>query len=84
MKRLMSFALAGIVCVCLLIATERRAMAMYVDPGSGLLVLQSAASALAAAAFLLRRKLRVLWGGRRKAESYVALSAEKGDPRNTA
>ena len=49
MKRLLSFALGCMVCVCVLIATEQRAMAMYVDPGSGLLALQSAASVLAAA-----------------------------------
>src|SRR5579875_3424650 len=30
MKRVLSFALACIVCVCVLIATEQRAMAMYV------------------------------------------------------
>jgi hypothetical protein len=54
MKRLISSSLALFVCVCLLIATERRAMA-YVDPGSGLLAIQSIASVFAAVGFFLRR-----------------------------
>lgn len=84
MRRLLSFALGCVVCLCVLIATERRAMAMYVDPGSGLLVLQSAASAVAAAAFLLRRKIRGLFSSRPKTETFRPLAAEKGDPRNPA
>ena len=79
MKRLLSFALGCVVCVCVLIATEQRAMAMYVDPGSGLLALQSAASVVAAAAFFLRRKIRAVFGFRRKAEVFVPLGEEKGD-----
>jgi hypothetical protein len=84
MKRLLSFALGCIVCVCVLIATEQRAMAMYVDPGSGLLALQSAASVVAAAAFFLRRKIRGLFGSRRKDEVFVPLPEEKGDARKVA
>lgn len=84
MKRLLSFALGCVVCVCLLIATEQRAMAMYVDPGSGLLALQSAASVMAAAAFFLRKKIRAVFGVRRKAEDFVALGEEKGEPRKVA
>ena len=81
MKRLLSFALGCIICVCVLIATEQRAMAMYVDPGSGLLALQSAASVVAAAAFFLRRKIRAVFGFRRKDEVFVPLAEEKGDAR---
>lgn len=84
MKRLLSFALACVVCVCVLVATEQRAMAMYVDPGSGLLALQSAASVMAAAAFFLRRKIKSLFGPRRKGESYVPLVDEKGETRKAA
>jgi hypothetical protein len=84
MKRLLSFSLGCVVCVCVLIATEQRAMAMYVDPGSGLLALQSAASVVAAAAFFLRRKIRGVFGLRRKAEDYVRLDSEKGEPRKVA
>lgn len=81
MKRLLSFVLGCVTCVCVLIATERRAMAMYVDPGSGLLALQSAASVMAAAAFFLRRKIRGLFGWRRKADVFAPLAEEKGDAR---
>ena len=84
MKRLLSFALGCVACVCILIATEQRAMAMYVDPGSGLLALQSAASVMAAAAFFLRRKIRGLFSSRRKEELYVPLADEKRDARKAA
>jgi len=84
MRRLLSFALGCVVCVCVLIATEKRAMAMYVDPGSGLLALQSAASVVAAAAFFLRRKIRGLFSSQSKTEVFTPLSAEKGDPRDPA
>jgi hypothetical protein len=79
-----SFALGCVACVCLLIATEQRAMAMYVDPGSGLLALQSAASVVAAAAFFLRKKIRAAFRFRRKREDYSSLGEEKGDPRKAA
>ena len=84
MKRLVSFALGCVVCVCVLIATEQRAMAMYVDPGSGLLALQSAASVVAAAAFFLRRKIRAIFGFRRKAEVFDPLGEQKADARKAA
>ena len=84
MKRLLSFMLAIVVCVCVLVATEQRAMAMYVDPGSGLLALQSAASIMAAAAFFLRRKLKVIFSPRRKSENYVPLAEAKGETRKAA
>jgi hypothetical protein len=83
MKRLLSFALGCIVCMCVLIATEQRAVAMYVDPGSGLLALQSVASIMAAAAFFLRRKIRAVFSFRRK-EAFVPLPEEKGDARKVA
>jgi hypothetical protein len=83
MKRLLSFALACVFCFCVLVATEQRAMAMYVDPGSGLFALQSAASVMAAAAFFLRRKIRGLFGSRRKDEAFVPLD-EKGETRKAA
>lgn len=79
-----SFVLGCVMCACLLIATEQRAMAMYVDPGSGLLALQSAASVVAAAAFFLRKKIRTAFGFRHKREEYAPLGEEKGDPRKAA
>lgn len=85
MKRLLSFALACLTCFCLLIATERQAKAMYVDPGSGLFALQSAASIVAAAGFFLRRKIRALFGGKPKpTEEFAGDPAEKGDAQKTA
>jgi hypothetical protein len=56
MKRLISACLTLFFCFCLMVATERRAMA-YVDPGSGLLAIQSLGSMLAAAAFFMRRRI---------------------------
>jgi len=92
MKRLLSsllsyavsFSLGCVVCVCLLIATEQRAMAMYVDPGSGLLALQSGAAAVAAAAFFLRRKIRALFTSRRKPDERAPVREEKGEARKAA
>ena len=69
---------AALLCGGGLIATEQRAMAMYVDPGSRLLALQSAASVMAATVFFLRRKIRAALGVRRKAEDYVPLLPEEG------
>jgi hypothetical protein len=83
-RRLLSFALACFSCVCLLVATERRAMALYVDPGSGLLVLQGAASAMAAVGFFLRRKIRAFFGGKKKDVGVCELQADKGDARKVA
>ena len=59
-ERVVRFSLGVVCCVCALVATERRALA-YVDPGSGLLALQSIASVAAAAAYFLRRKIAVLF-----------------------
>lgn len=56
MKRVVSLCLALFICTCLLLATERQARA-YVDPGTGLLALQSVASMLAAAAYFLRKRI---------------------------
>ena len=78
------FSLACVVCVCVLMATEQRAMAMYVDPGSGLLAIQSAASIVAAAAFFLRKKIRAIFGSRRKPDVFDPLGEEKGDQSKAA
>jgi hypothetical protein len=58
---LASFSLAAVCCLCLLVATERQAHA-YIDPGSGLLALQSAGAALAAVGYFLRRRIRAIFG----------------------
>jgi hypothetical protein len=60
MKRFTSLFLSVVIVLCLLVGSERRAWG-YVDPGSGLLALQTAASALAASTYLMRRYIRNLF-----------------------
>lgn len=72
-----------------MLATERRAMA-YVDPGSGLLALQSIGSMLAAAGFFMRRRIMGLFNKRKpleRAEPRLIesrLAGRKEDSRNAA
>lgn len=47
-------------CVSLCLSTEQRAYA-YVDPGSGLLMLQAAGALFTGALFTLRKRLKALW-----------------------
>ena len=61
MKRLISLALTVFCCICVVVATERRALA-YVDPGSGLLALQSAGAVLATFGYFMRRRVMALFG----------------------
>jgi hypothetical protein len=58
---LASVSLAAICCFSLLIAVEPQAHA-YIDPGSGLLALQSAGAAVAALGYFLRRRIRAIFG----------------------
>jgi hypothetical protein len=85
MKRLASFAFACLAFFCLMVATERRALAFYVDPGSGFLALQSAASVLATVGYFFRRRL---FGFFRKPEmpptTYVAAATNKDRDRKVA
>ncbi|WP_182275774.1 hypothetical protein [Granulicella sp. 5B5] len=85
MKRLLSLTLAIFCCLCLAVATERRAYA-YVDPGSGLLALQSIAAGLAAAAYYMRRRIAALFGrGKTTAKTVVLPTAKQEDSnRNVA
>jgi hypothetical protein len=75
MKRLCYFSLACVACFCLLIATERRAFAYYVDPGSGLFVIQSAASVMVTVGYCMRRRIRALFGAREE-PAVVSLPTE--------
>ena len=68
LKRLLSFSLAVFTCVCLLLATDRSAYA-YVDPGSGLLALQSAASVMAAVGYFMRRRIGALFGRKEQGDT---------------
>jgi hypothetical protein len=94
MKRLISLYLTLFCCFCLMLATERRAMA-YVDPGSGLLAVQSIGSILAAAGFFMRRRIMGLLNKKKShtgAESRLAatrlvdtrITGRKEDSRNAA
>ena len=84
MKRLVSFSLTVFTCVCLLLATERRALA-YVDPGSGLLALQSLASIVAAAGYFLRRRIVGLFTIKKPPTGVVlTVTVRKDDSRNAA
>jgi hypothetical protein len=49
--------------LCLLVGTERRAWG-YIDPGSGLVALQTLASVAAAYAYVVRRRIRALFTGK--------------------
>jgi hypothetical protein len=85
MKRLLSLSLAAFSCFCLMVATEPRAHA-YIDPGSGLLALQSFFAGLAAFGYFMRRRLGALFGKNKPAES-VAISsaaAQEDKKRNAA
>lgn len=84
MKRLVYVCLTLFCCACLMLATERRAMA-YVDPGSGLLALQSIGSMLAAAGFFMRRRIMGLFEKKKPATSEAPrLAVRKEDSRNAA
>jgi hypothetical protein len=82
MKSFVSFSLAVICCICLMVATERRAMA-YVDPGSGLLAIQSLAAAFTAGIYFMRRRIAALFG-KKPAPSTPLPAVVKNDSRNAA
>ncbi len=72
MKCLISVSLAVIMTFCLIVATDRRAWG-YVDPGSGLIALQTIASVGAAYAYYIRRRIRTFFS-RREQEPATDLS----------
>jgi hypothetical protein len=73
MKRTLSAPFALLIALCLLVGSERRAFA-YVDPGSGLIALQTAASVVAAYAYFLRRRIRTFFTRRQNAAHVVELA----------
>ena len=82
MKRFISISLSILITLCLIVASERRAWG-YVDPGSGLIALQSIASVAAAYVYLVRRRIRTFF--QRKKEPTGVLPAPKpGDSRKVA
>ena len=61
MNRIVSLSLAVFTLFFTLVATSKNAFG-YVDPGSGLLALQTFASVMAACGFFLRKRLKGLFG----------------------
>jgi NAD/NADP transhydrogenase alpha subunit len=84
MKQLISCSIALFTFMCVLVATERHAMA-YVDPGSGLLALQSLASVTAAAGFFLRKRIVGLFTKKKPITAIASPdSVQKEDSRHAA
>jgi hypothetical protein len=81
MKRLLSISLAIFTTLCLVVATERQAWG-YVDPGTGLLALQSITSVVAAFGYLLRRRIKALFKGKTTKEQ-AALPVESKESKFT-
>jgi hypothetical protein len=78
MKRLLSLSLAVFCCICLMVATEPRAHA-YINPGDGLLALQSLFAGLAAFGYFMRSRLAALFGRNKQAEKVVISSTAVQD-----
>jgi hypothetical protein len=84
MKRLISFSLAVFITLCMIVGSERRAWG-YVDPGTGLIALQTLASVLAAYAYYVRRKIMAFFARKKKAPAAVLpIVAKTGDTREIA
>jgi hypothetical protein len=81
MKRLLSVSLSVF---CLLVATDRRAWG-YVDPGSGLIALQTFASVGAAYAYVIRRRIRTFFSRKEETASMaLPVATEASDPSEAA
>ena len=82
MNRFITFSFSIFIGICLLFASQQAAWG-YVDPGSGLLAMQSIASVLAAAGFFLRRQIRALFHRGDKTPA-LKVRAKEGNPANVA
>jgi hypothetical protein len=84
MKRLISSTLTLLIAFLLLVATDRRAWG-YVDPGSGLIALQTFASVGAAYAYVIRRRIRAFFANKQKAPvEILPAAAESAESRKVA
>jgi hypothetical protein len=83
MKRLVSFTLAIFITLCMIVGTERRAFA-YVDPGSGLIALQTIASVMAAYAYFVRRTIRAFFQRKKEPVVVLAIPTKSSDTRDVA
>jgi hypothetical protein len=83
MKRLLSFSLAVFITFCMIVGSERRAWG-YVDPGSGLIALQTIASVLAAYVYMIRRKIRAYFTPKKESASVIPVANKAGDTQEVA
>jgi hypothetical protein len=84
MKRLVSFSLALGISICMIIGTERRAWG-YVDPGSGLIALQTIASVAAAYLYMIRRRIMTFFGKKKEnVAPILPVSTKPGESREVA
>jgi hypothetical protein len=83
MKRLLSISLGIFVTLCLLVGSERRAWG-YVDPGAGLVALQTLACTAAAYAYFVRRRVMAFFARKEEKPSRLPVSAKAVDPREAA
>jgi hypothetical protein len=83
MKRLTSGFLAVLIAVFLLVGSERRAWG-YVDPGSGLIALQTFFSLIAAYAYFIRRKIRALFTRKKEPIAVLPRVPKAGDTSEAA
>jgi hypothetical protein len=78
MKRLLSVSLGILITLCLFVGSERRAFA-YVDPGTGLVALQTIASVAAAYAYVIRRRIRAFFTRKEKPPILPAVKTSSGE-----
>ena len=84
MKRFVSSSLAVFITLCMIVGSERRAWG-YVDPGSGLIALQTIASVAAAYAYVVRRRIRAFFSRKKDTPAPVLPVATKtGESREIA
>jgi hypothetical protein len=67
----------------MLIGTERRAWG-YVDPGSGLIAIQTVFSVAAAYVYFIRRKIRTFFSRKKEPAPVLPATPKTGDVREVA
>jgi hypothetical protein len=84
MKRFISTFLALFIAICMIVGSERRAWG-YVDPGSGLIALQTIASVAAAYAYMVRRRIQAFFSRKKEVSPAVLpVPSKTGDSREIA
>jgi hypothetical protein len=83
MKRLISFSLGILIALCMIVGSERRAWG-YVDPGSGLIALQTIASVAAAYAYFVRRKIQAFFTRKKEPSAVLPVATKTGGSREAA